>query len=164
MSRYALFVVVTLAALVPMRASASTRLAEDAFPAPMPSHLSRAIEDAAAEYQLDPNLLAAMAFKESAFNPRAVSRRGAQGILQLMPRTARYLGVTNAFDVRQNVFGGARYVRELLDRFDGDLEKTLASYNLGPERIAKEGPRATSGVIQYVSDIQRYYRNAQREL
>lgn len=128
----------------------------------MPKYLGAAIEDAAAKYRLDPNLLAAMAFKESAFNPRAVSRRGAQGILQLMPRTAQYLGVSNAFDARENVFGGARYMRELLDRFDGDLDMALAGYNLGPERIAKEGPRATSGVIKYVSDIKRYYRNASR--
>lgn len=142
----------------------SPRLAAAAFPAPMPRTLSTVIEDAARRYDLDPNLLAAMAFKESAFNPTAVSRRGAQGILQLMPRTARYLGVRNAFDIRENVFGGARYLRELLDRFDGDVDLALAAYNLGPERIAKEGPGATPGVVRYVGDIKSYYRIAQRSM
>lgn len=146
------------------RSTSEPRLVTNAFPAPMSRQLSSAIEEAAAQYQLDPNLLAAMAFKESAFNPRAVSRRGAMGILQLMPRTARYLGVHDAFDVRQNVFGGARYVRQLLDRFNGDLDLTLASYNLGPERISKEGPRATPGVIKYVGDIKHYYAYASRRM
>lgn len=165
MKKFALVVAAAVSLLLPVTASAATpALAADAFPAPMPKYLSAAIQDAAAEYRLDPNLLAAMAFKESSFNPYAVSRRGAQGILQLMPRTARYLGVRDAFDVRQNVFGGARYVRELLDRFNGDIDMTLAGYNLGPDRIAREGARATPGVIQYVSDIKRYYRNAQRAM
>ena len=150
---------------IPASASSGTpKLAANAFPAPMPKYLSTVIEEAAAHYDIDPNFLAAMAFKESAFNPRAVSRRGAQGILQLMPRTAKALGVQDAFDVRQNVFGGAKYLRELLDRFNGDQELALAAYNLGPERIAKEGPRTTSGVVKYVSDIQRYYARALRTL
>lgn len=160
---FAAFLVLSIS--IPVSAHNKTpRLAADAFPAPMPEYLSAIIEEAAAEYKLDPNLLAAMAFKESAFNPTAVSRRGAQGILQLMPRTAKYLGVQNAFDARENVFGGARYVRELMDRFDGDVDLVLASYNLGPERIAKEGPRTTPGVIKYVGDIKSYYRSAQRAL
>lgn len=138
------------------------KLAAEAFPVPMPKYLGAIIEEAAAKYNLDPNLLAAMAFKESAFNPTAVSRRGAQGILQLMPRTAKYLGVNNAFDPRQNVFGGAKYVRELMDRFNGDVDLVLASYNLGPERIEQEGPRTTPGVVKYVGDIKSYYRFALR--
>jgi soluble lytic murein transglycosylase-like protein len=159
-----LFTVFTVFTAIPAVQARTTtpQLNANAFPAPMPKYLSSIIEEAAAKYRLDPNFLAAMAFKESAFNPHAVSRRGAQGILQLMPRTAKYLGVKDAFDPRQNVFGGARYVRELMDRFDGDGELVLAAYNLGPERIAKEGPRTTSGVIKYVSDIQRYYRYAMR--
>jgi soluble lytic murein transglycosylase-like protein len=159
-----LVVLVTVVALTPAAQAATSRpeLQADAFPAPMPKYLSTIIEEAAAKYALDPNFLAAMAFKESAFNPNAVSRRGAQGILQLMPRTAKSLGVTDAFDPRQNVFAGAKYIRQLLDRFDGDAERALAGYNLGPERIAKEGPRATPGVVKYVSDIQNYWRWALR--
>jgi soluble lytic murein transglycosylase-like protein len=145
-------------------AASAPQLAANAFPAPIAGDLQAAIEDAATLYDLDPNLLAAMAFKESAFNPRAVSRRGAQGILQLMPRTARALGVRDSFDTRENVFGGARYVRELLDRFNGDLDLTLASYNLGPERITREGKAATPGVVKYVGDIKAYYAHALRAL
>lgn len=130
----------------------------------MPRDLRVAIQEAARLYDLDPNLLAAMAFKESAFNPRAVSRRGARGILQLMPRTARALGVRDSFDTRENVLGGARYVRELLDRFNGDLDLTLASYNLGPERVSREGKAATPGVVKYVGDIKAYYAYALRAL
>jgi soluble lytic murein transglycosylase-like protein len=62
------------------------------------------------------------------------------------------------------VFGGAKYVRELLDRFDGDVDLTLAGYNLGPDRVAREGARATPSVIRYVSDIKNYYRQAIRTL
>lgn len=153
---------IALCASIPASARTTSALAAEAFPAPMPTYLRVIIEEAAAKYDLDPNLLAAMAFKESAFNPNAVSRRGAQGILQLMPRTAKYLGVRDAFDPRQNVFGGARYFRELLDRFDGDVELSLASYNLGPERIAQEGPRTTPGVVKYVGDIKAYYHFALR--
>ena len=159
-----LLVLLIAAIAVPASAGSTPALARNAFPAPMPRYLRSAIEEAAAKYQLDPNFLAAMAFKESAFNSTAVSRRGAQGILQLMPRTANYLGVSDPFDARQNVLGGAKYVRELLDRFDGDLDMALAAFNLGPERVAKEGPRATPGVIKYVGDIKVYYRNALRSL
>lgn len=149
---------------LPLAASDSKPLAVNAFPKRMPAQLASAITEAAAVYRLDPNLLAATAFKESAFNPFAVSRRGAQGIMQLKPQTARALGVNDAFDARQNVLGGAKYLRELLDRFDGDIDMTLAAYNLGPERVAKQGPRATAGVIQYVSHIKGYYAAALRSV
>lgn len=162
MKKLVLSAVFVLAALAPSALSAGVtpRLVRDAFPAPMPVYLQKAIEEAARQYRIDPNLLAAMAFKESAFDPYAVSRRGAQGILQLMPRTAQRLGVRDAFDPQENVRGGARYLRYLLDRFDGNVELALAGYNLGPERVAKDGPRATPGVVKYVSDIKRYYSAA----
>ena len=163
MKKTLLVVFFALFASIPASAHTNTpKLAAEAFPAPMPQYLRTIIEEAAAKYDLDPNLLAAMAFKESAFNPTAVSRRGAQGILQLMPRTAKALGVQNAFDPRQNIFGGAKYVRQLMDRFDGNVELVLASYNLGPERIEKEGPRTTPGVVKYVGDITAYYKFALR--
>ena len=145
-------------------APAQPKLNVNAFPIRMSAELAAAFRDAAAEYGLDPNFLAATAFKESAFNPRAVSRIGAEGIMQLKPKTARALGVENSFDARQNVFGGAKYLRELLDRFGGDVEKALAAYNLGPKRIDAEGPRATPGVIEYVTHIRSYYSAATRTL
>src|SRR5437773_1139963 len=81
----------------------STALAANAFPAPVPSYLAGIINDAGRKYGVDPNLIAAMAFRESQFKATAVSSRGAQGIMQLMPRTARSLGVLDSFDPQQNV-------------------------------------------------------------
>jgi soluble lytic murein transglycosylase-like protein len=105
--------------------------------APVPTYLSGVIHDAAREHGVDPRLIAAVVRRESAWNPRAVSPVGAQGLMQLMPATAKFLGVTNVFDERQNIFGGTRYLRTLLDTFDGDLNLTLAAYNAGPGAVRK---------------------------
>lgn len=99
-----------------------------------------ALVDAASEaYKLDPDLVNSVIRAESGFNVRAVSPKGAQGLMQLMPQTASQLGVQNAFDARANVEGGARYLRELLERYDFDLIKALAAYNAGPERVERYG-------------------------
>jgi soluble lytic murein transglycosylase-like protein len=137
-----------------------SQLAAQAFPAPMPKYLAGIINDAARQYSVDPNLVAAMVFRESAFNPNAVSSRGAQGLMQLMPKTARALGVQNAFDPRDNVFGGTRYLKTLLDRFNGNVDMTLAAYNAGPELVAKVGPKATKEAIDYVAAVKSFYQVA----
>lgn len=137
-----------------------SQLAAQAFPAPMPKYLAGIINDAARLYSVDPNLIAAMAFRESAFNPNAVSSRGAQGLMQLMPKTARSLGVHDSFDPRDNVFGGTRYLKTLLDRFHGDVDLTLAAYNAGPELVAKVGPKATKEAIDYVAAVKSFYQVA----
>lgn len=93
--------------------------------------------EAARTYGVDPRLVVAVARRESAFNPNAVSRVGACGLMQLMPATARVLGISNIFDVRENVFGGAQYLRRLLDTYNGDLDRTLAAYNAGPGAVEK---------------------------
>jgi soluble lytic murein transglycosylase-like protein len=105
----------------------------------MPEYLSSAIHEAAQKNGVDPRLLAAVARRESAFNPAAVSPVGACGLMQLMPATAKYLGVNDVFDAKQNVHGGARYLRTLLDTFDGDLDLTLAAYNAGPGAVKRYG-------------------------
>jgi soluble lytic murein transglycosylase-like protein len=102
-----------------------------------PRELASAIEDAARMHGVDPRLVAAVARRESAWRADVVSEKGAIGIMQLMPETARYLGVNNAFDARENIFGGARYLRTLLDTFNGDLDLALAAYNAGPGAVAK---------------------------
>ncbi len=139
-------------------------LAANAFPLPVPQYLTRIMIDAGKKYGVDPNLIAAMAFRESRFDPNAVSRRGAQGLMQLMPKTARGLGVRDSFDPQQNVFGGTKYVKYLLERFHGDIELTLAAYNAGPELVAKVGLGATQEAIEYVAAVKAYYRTALRAL
>lgn len=92
---------------------------------------------AADTYQIPENLLKAVAKAESDFNPNAVSRCGAQGIMQLMPSTARSLGVADSFDPGQNIMGGAKYLRQMLDNFNGDVTKAVAAYNAGPGAVEK---------------------------
>jgi hypothetical protein len=96
-----------------------------------------AIDEAAAATGLPPELIVAVIYHESGGNPRAVSRAGARGLMQLMPRTARGLGVSDPFDPRQNIMGGARYLRMQLDRFGGNLALALAAYNAGPANVYK---------------------------
>jgi soluble lytic murein transglycosylase-like protein len=90
-------------------------------------------------YRLDPDLVNSVIRAESGFNVRAVSPKGAQGLMQLMPQTASHLGIQNAFDPQANVEGGTRYLRELLERYNFDLIKALAAYNAGPERVEQYG-------------------------
>jgi soluble lytic murein transglycosylase-like protein len=97
--------------------------------------LNKTVKAASGTYQLDPDLVTSVIRAESGFNVRAVSPKGAQGLMQLMPQTASKLGVQNAFDPQSNVEGGTRYLRELLERYNFDLIKALAAYNAGPQRV-----------------------------
>jgi soluble lytic murein transglycosylase-like protein len=101
--------------------------------------LDEVVSAASRTYHLDPDLVNSVIRAESGFNVRAVSPKGAQGLMQLMPQTASQLGVRNAFDPRANVEGGTRYLRELLERYDFDLIKALAAYNAGPQRVEQYG-------------------------
>jgi soluble lytic murein transglycosylase-like protein len=161
-TRIATFVFVAFTAVAPSFAGVAKpvpTLAAHAFPLPVPQYLASVITEASAKYGVDPNLIAAMAFRESRFDANAVSRRGAQGVMQLMPKTARALGVKDAFDARQNVFGGAKYLKYLLDRFDGDVTLTLAAYNAGPELVARVGPSATQEAVEYVAAVRAVLRD-----
>ncbi len=104
-----------------------------------PLDLAELVNAASEIYKLDPDLVNSVIRAESGFNVRAVSPKGAQGLMQLMPQTASELGVQNAFDAKANVEGGSRYLRELLERYDFDLIKALAAYNAGPERVERYG-------------------------
>ncbi len=97
------------------------------------------IRVAAAKYALDPLLLANVMAAESNFNPRAVSRKNAQGLMQLMPQTSSRLLVKNPFDPAQNIDAGAAYLKQMLNRFDGNVELALAAYNAGPDRVVQYG-------------------------
>lgn len=104
-------------------------------PAKAAPPLKQVVNIASAEYHLDPDLVNSVIRAESGFNSRAVSPKGARGLMQLMPGTANHLGVNDVFDPQSNVTGGSRYLRELLERYNFDLVKALAAYNAGPERV-----------------------------
>jgi soluble lytic murein transglycosylase-like protein len=127
------------------------------LPVSVPQTLAPLIVEAAEKHGVDPKLVAAVVFRESAFNPKAVSRIGAQGLMQLMPRTAKAMGVRDSFDARQNVMGGTRYLRSMLDEFDGNVDLALAAYNAGPQAVKKYGPKVTQEAVEYVAAIRSFY-------
>ena len=100
------------------------------------SGYAEAIREAAGRYGVPEKLVSAVIRVESAFNPRAVSRKGAQGLMQLMPATAAQLGVRNSFDPQENIDGGVRHLRGLIDRFPNNLPLALAAYNAGERAVA----------------------------
>ena len=104
-----------------------------------PPALAAHIEAAAQANRIEPALLAALISVESRYNPKARSPKGAMGLTQLMPDTARRYGVRNAYDVQQNLHGGARYIKDLLVMFDNDLQLTLAAFNAGEGAVMKYG-------------------------
>lgn len=101
--------------------------------------LDQIFEEAASTYQVPKDLLMAIAKAESNFEPDATSGAGAQGIMQLMPATAKSLGVTDAYDPYQNIMGGAKFISQMLERYDGDVKLALAAYNAGPGNVSKYG-------------------------
>jgi soluble lytic murein transglycosylase-like protein len=122
------------------------------------------IAEAAARYSLDPELIRAVMRAESAFNPLVVSPAGAQGLMQLMPALAEELGVSDAFDPRENIMGGARYLRWLLDRNRGNIPLTLAGYNAGPTVVSKYRKIPPFRETQrYVKRITGFLADAKRE-
>jgi len=120
----------------------SRRLAQRLLPVPDGEMLGW-IEEHASSAELDPKLVQAVIQVESGYNPRALSRKGAMGLMQLMPQTARELAVDDPWDPEQNVRGGTTYLRRMIDRF-GDLQLALAAYNAGPEAVVQH-----SGVPPY---------------
>jgi soluble lytic murein transglycosylase-like protein len=119
--------------------SSQSELQASAKTVQRPVDLNEVVESASWTYHLDPDLVNSVIRAESGFNVRAVSPKGAQGLMQLMPHTASELGVQNVFDPQANVEGGTRYLRELLERYNFDLVKALAAYNAGPHRVEQFG-------------------------
>jgi hypothetical protein len=99
--------------------------------------IEQLVKEASEKHKLDPDFITSVIHAESGFNARAISPKGARGLMQLMPETASKLGVANAFDPRANVDGGTRYLRGLLEQYNFDVPKALAAYNAGPHRVDK---------------------------
>lgn len=118
------------------------------------------IETAAASNAVEANLLRAVIVVESGFNSRAVSKRGAVGLMQLMPATASRFGVTNPFDPRENVHAGARYLKFLMDRFGHNVRLALAAYNAGEEAVDRNGGQIPpfAETLAYVPRVLKIYR------
>jgi soluble lytic murein transglycosylase-like protein len=120
-------------------------------------HITRASRT----YQVEAALIKAVIMAESGYNPNAVSHKGAQGLMQLMPGTAKWLGVVDAFDPALNIDGGVRYLRRLLDRFDGNVQLALAAYNAGSRHVRKYGGvppfKATHIYIKKVMKYRKRY-------
>ncbi|MGD6801610.1 lytic transglycosylase domain-containing protein [Rossellomorea aquimaris] len=123
------------------------------------SSIQQIISRAAQQYNLPVKLISSVISQESGFNPDAVSHAGASGLMQLMPATARGLGVTDIFDPEQNVFAGTKYLRQMMDKYNGSLEMALAAYNAGPGNVDKyNGIPPFKETIQYVQKVsERFY-------
>lgn len=123
------------------------------------------VDRAARSYGLESSLLHAVISVESNYNPKAVSKKGAQGLMQLMPDTARRYGVADALDPEQNLHGGARYLHDLLQLFDSDLSLALAAYNAGENQVVRSGRRIPPipETVNYVPRVLKLYRKYKDE-
>jgi hypothetical protein len=129
-----------------------------------PQTFSRSIAQTAGLHQLDPALVRAVIQTESAFDPRAESPKGAMGLMQLMPATALSLNVTNPYDPDQNISGGVRHLRYLIDRFGGDVRLALAAYNAGENRVLRDKRiPAITETREYVKRVMFFYKQFSRE-
>lgn len=136
---------------------------EDIFTPAPPIEISKApyrelIQAAAARYSVDADLITSVIATESNFDAKAISRRNARGLMQLLPETASRMGVRNIFDPQENIDAGARYLRDLLLRYDHDLALTLAAYNAGPERVQRYGRVPPfPETVSYIRRVRRAY-------
>ncbi len=127
-------------------------------PITKPKQVSRAdilgiIKEASRKYKVPEALIKSVVHHESGFNPKAVSHAGAKGLMQLMPKTAKELKVTDIFDPRQNIFGGTKYLRNLMGHFKGNLANTLAAYNAGIGRVMN------AGGVPNIRETKNYVKN-----
>ena len=114
---------------------------------------------AANRYEVEPAMVMAIIMAESSYNPKAISKKGAQGLMQLMPTTARSLGVKDSFNPEHNINAGVRYFKKLLNQFDGDVELALAAYNAGGRKVREHRGIPPFGATRYyIKKVIKYYR------
>ena len=112
----------------------------------------------ASRHEVDPALVKAIIMAESGYNPNAISKKGAKGLMQLMPSTAQALGVEDAFNPEQNISGGVRYFKQLVNRFDGDVKLALAAYNAGSKKVIHyQGIPPYKATHYYIEKVFKYY-------
>src|SRR5205814_5710597 len=125
------------------------------------SRFDKIIVEAAKKFDVDAALVSAVIKAESDFNPREISNKGARGLMQLMPATAERFGVTNSFDPAANIYGGVRYLRWLLEKFNGNADLAVAAYNAGEGNVWKyNGVPPFRETITYINRIAKHIRNA----
>ncbi len=123
------------------------------------------IVQVAGRYEVDPHLIRAIIFAESGYNPKAESKKGARGLMQLMPSTAKSLGVKDIYDPEENIDGGVRYFRSLLDRFDGDVRLALAAYNAGSRHVRNyEGIPPFRATQLYIKKVLKFHEKFKAEM
>ena len=123
------------------------------------------IMQAANRNQVDPALVKAIIMAESSYNPRAISKKGAKGLMQLMPGTAKALGVENSFDPEHNINAGVRYFKQLLNQFDGDMKLALAAYNAGSRKVRQyQGVPPYKVTQYYITKVYKYYQHYQKQM
>jgi soluble lytic murein transglycosylase-like protein len=140
---------------------AAAPVAKAAKPGPArKARYDKVVEEVSRAYGLESALLHAVISVESSYNPKAVSNKGAAGLMQLMPGTAKRYGVADAFDPLQNLSGGAKYLRDLLNLFDSDVSLALAAYNAGENAVMKHGNRIPPyrETLRYVPKVLDYYQ------
>jgi soluble lytic murein transglycosylase-like protein len=116
------------------------------------------VDEKSRKHNVDPQLVKAVISAESGWNPSAISPKGAVGIMQLMPKTASDMGVGNRFNIEQNIEGGVKYLRHLLDKFNGNMMLALAAYNAGPARVEKvKGVPSIPETVNYVKRVMNTY-------
>ncbi len=130
---------------------------------PQRAEIEGLIEKYSARNGLDKDFVKALVKQESGFNPNATSKCGAMGLMQLMPATAQGLGVTNPYDIEQNIAGGTKYLRSMIDRFQGNEQLALAAYNAGPNAVKKYGGippyQETQNYVKNVMSMYQGYKN-----